>query len=82
MHRYMSLSVGRPGTESGYTPIAEGQLPRRFIENAKAKIEEGFTAFKTGIPGPVDPVPDNQFIENFSNYIGAICDGLPKELYS
>ena len=57
-----------------------GATAEEFIENAKAKIEEGFTAFKTGIPGPVDPVPDNQFIENFSNYIGAICDGLPKNI--
>ena len=43
--RYMNLSVGRPGSSPGIRPLRRATA-EEFIENAKAKIEEGFTALK------------------------------------
>lgn len=55
-----------------------GETPEAFIENAKKLIAQGFDAFKTGVPGPVDPIPTNAWIGEFSDRIGAIRQALPK----
>ncbi len=57
-----------------------GSTVEEFVANAKKKIEEGFDVFKLGIDGPIEPIPDNEFIENVSNRIGAIRDSLPKRI--
>ena len=57
-----------------------GRTTDEFIANAKKLIDQGFDAFKTGIDGPVEPIPDDEFIEKFSNRIGTIRDALPKHV--
>lgn len=54
-----------------------GATVEEFIESAKERIAEGFTAIKTGIDGPVRPLDTPGFIDRFVNKIGTIRAALP-----
>ena len=57
-----------------------GETPEEFLERAAKLIEQGFDAFKTGLPGPIEPVPNHAYIDSVVEHVGAIRRGLPKHV--
>lgn len=59
---------------------AHGRTVEEFVENAKQKVAEGFTAIKTSFDGPVRIVDTMEYLEKCEEKIAAIRSALPKNV--
>jgi galactonate dehydratase len=53
-----------------------GETPEECAENASTKVEEGFRALKTAVPGPVRAVDTPAVVRGAAERIGAIRDAV------
>jgi galactonate dehydratase len=57
-----------------------GSTPEEAANRAKQKVAEGFTALKTGLPGPVRTIDTKRFTDQIVAYVGAIRDAVPADV--
>ena len=57
-----------------------GETPEAFIERAKELIAQGFDAFKTGLPGPVEAIPTRAYVDRVVGHVSQIREALPPEV--
>ena len=57
-----------------------GKTTREFIEDAKVKVKQGYTALKTSFDGPVRIIDTEEFLENCVEKIDAIRKEIPKNV--
>lgn len=53
-----------------------GETPDELAKSAKARVAEGFTALKTGFPGPVRIIDSPEFVDRCVNQIAAMREAV------
>lgn len=57
-----------------------GETPQEMAEHAKSLVEQGFTALKTGAPGPVHIIDKPAYIDGFVARIAALREAVGNDV--
>lgn len=57
-----------------------GRTPEEAAANARSRVQQGFTALKTSVPGPVRIIDNPQMVENIVNNFAAIREAVGKSV--
>lgn len=57
-----------------------GSSPSELAENARAAVKRGFTALKTGAPGPVRPIDTKRYVDRFVERVAAMREAVGDEV--